>query len=380
MAVEFGPRGINVNAINGGLIDTESCAYFYENVPGMAPIESVLSKIPKATHGHAARGRRRVAFLLAPESEYITGPDDLRRRRFERHRAAVLRRHHAAALTVTPMCSNAHCAPGASARCVLPIASSWARCTWGSRPTARALAAFYAQRARGGAGLIVTGGSCVNRAGAGGRNYSFINEDSSNAPLRAAVERVHAAGGRIALQLFHAGPYASTRRSVCTPVAPSADCVALFAGSAARAGGRGDRATIARFRAAVRCGARARIRRGRGDGVGGISAQPVSLAADKPARRRVGRRLRTPHAHAARGAARDSRACGRRVSRDLSHLRCRPDARSRRHTRRDARIRARRSPPTASTRSTSASAGTNRRFPPCSRSCRTACGFPSPRR
>ncbi len=39
-----------------------------------------------------------------------------------------------------------------------------------------ALAAFYAQRARGGAGLIVTGGSCVNHEGAGGRNYSFINE------------------------------------------------------------------------------------------------------------------------------------------------------------------------------------------------------------
>ncbi|MFZ0363974.1 MAG: hypothetical protein WAL67_07190, partial [Candidatus Cybelea sp.] len=35
-----------------------------------------------------------------------------------------------------------------------------------------ALAAFYAERARGGAGLIVTGGSCVNREGAGGRNYS----------------------------------------------------------------------------------------------------------------------------------------------------------------------------------------------------------------
>ncbi|MGA8385027.1 MAG: FAD-dependent oxidoreductase [Candidatus Cybelea sp.] len=85
-----------------------------------------------------------------------------------------------------------------------------------------ALAAFYAQRARGGAGLIVTGGSCVNRAGAGGRNYSFINEPESGAPLHAAVEAVHAAGGRIALQLFHAGRYAYLASFGIQPVAPSA--------------------------------------------------------------------------------------------------------------------------------------------------------------
>jgi 2,4-dienoyl-CoA reductase (NADPH2) len=85
-----------------------------------------------------------------------------------------------------------------------------------------ALAAFYAQRARGGAGLIVAGGSCVNRAGAGGRNYSFINEPESSAPLRVAVEAVHAAGGRIALQLFHAGRYAYFASFGIQPVAPSA--------------------------------------------------------------------------------------------------------------------------------------------------------------
>lgn len=85
-----------------------------------------------------------------------------------------------------------------------------------------ALAAFYAERARGGAGLIVTGGSCVNRAGAGGRNYSFINEPSSKAPLERAVRAVHAAGGRIALQLFHAGRYAYLSSFGIQPVAPSA--------------------------------------------------------------------------------------------------------------------------------------------------------------
>jgi NAD(P)-dependent dehydrogenase (short-subunit alcohol dehydrogenase family) len=73
MAVEFAPYGINVNAINGGLIDTESCAYFYENVAGMAPIESVLAKLPKGRMGTVQEVADTIAFLLAPESEYITG-------------------------------------------------------------------------------------------------------------------------------------------------------------------------------------------------------------------------------------------------------------------------------------------------------------------
>jgi len=73
MAVEFAPLGINVNAINGGLIDTESCAYFYQRVAGMAPIESVLAKIPKGRMGSVQEVADTIAFLLAPESEYITG-------------------------------------------------------------------------------------------------------------------------------------------------------------------------------------------------------------------------------------------------------------------------------------------------------------------
>jgi 2,4-dienoyl-CoA reductase (NADPH2) len=85
-----------------------------------------------------------------------------------------------------------------------------------------ALAAFYAERARGGAGLIVTGGSCVNREGAGGRNYSFVNEPAGAPPLRQAAAAVHAADGRIALQLFHAGRYAYESSFGLQPVAPSA--------------------------------------------------------------------------------------------------------------------------------------------------------------
>jgi 2,4-dienoyl-CoA reductase (NADPH2) len=85
-----------------------------------------------------------------------------------------------------------------------------------------ALAAFYAERARGGAGLIVTGGSSVSRVGAGGKNYSFINDPSEASPLRTAAAAVHEAGGRIALQLFHAGRYALYSSFGLQPVAPSA--------------------------------------------------------------------------------------------------------------------------------------------------------------
>jgi 2,4-dienoyl-CoA reductase (NADPH2) len=89
-------------------------------------------------------------------------------------------------------------------------------------PDGSMLAAFYAERAAGGAGLIVTGGSAVSRVGAGGVSYSFINEDAEAAKLAAIPVAVHAAGGRVLLQLFHAGRYAFEKSFGLQPVAPSA--------------------------------------------------------------------------------------------------------------------------------------------------------------
>ena len=85
-----------------------------------------------------------------------------------------------------------------------------------------ALAAFYRERALGGAGLIVTGGSAVSRVGAGGRNYSFVNEDSDASKLARVADAVHGDGGFVLLQLFHAGRYAYEASFGLTPVAPSA--------------------------------------------------------------------------------------------------------------------------------------------------------------
>ena len=92
----------------------------------------------------------------------------------------------------------------------------------GDRPGRSALAAFYRARAAGGAALIVTGGSAVSRVGAGGRNYSFIGEDADAPKLERVASAVHDAGGRVLLQLFHAGRYAFERSFGLTPVAPSA--------------------------------------------------------------------------------------------------------------------------------------------------------------
>ncbi len=72
MAVELAPRGINVNAVNGGIIESDSSAYFYAT-GRVAPLETVLSKIPKRRMGTVQEVANCVLFLLAPESEYVTG-------------------------------------------------------------------------------------------------------------------------------------------------------------------------------------------------------------------------------------------------------------------------------------------------------------------
>jgi enoyl-[acyl-carrier protein] reductase III len=73
MAIEFAPLGINVNAVNGGIIESDSSAYFY-GVEGMPDLETqVLPKIPKRRQGTVKEVADTVEFLLEPRSEYITG-------------------------------------------------------------------------------------------------------------------------------------------------------------------------------------------------------------------------------------------------------------------------------------------------------------------
>ncbi|WP_412677736.1 FAD-dependent oxidoreductase [Brevibacillus agri] len=83
------------------------------------------------------------------------------------------------------------------------------------------LAEFYAERARGGAGLIVTGGAAVLPEGGMGEVYCNVYLDEHIEQLRVIKEKVHQANGKIALQLFHAGRYAYKEATGLDPVAPS---------------------------------------------------------------------------------------------------------------------------------------------------------------
>lgn len=92
------------------------------------------------------------------------------------------------------------------------------------------VAEFYAERARGGVALMVTGGMAPNREGGVFPGAAGLFDAQDMAHHRLVTERVHAAGGRIAMQILHAGRYAygpdcvsaSALKSPISPFAPRA--------------------------------------------------------------------------------------------------------------------------------------------------------------
>ena len=65
---------------------------------------------------------------------------------------------------------------------------------------------FYAERAKGGAGLMVIGACTVN-ATAGAPFFLRLQGEDDVAHLRRLAEAIHQAGGRAGLQLYHGGAY-----------------------------------------------------------------------------------------------------------------------------------------------------------------------------
>jgi len=90
------------------------------------------------------------------------------------------------------------------------------------------MAAFYAERARGGAGLIVTGGIAPNPEGRIAPQAAMLNEEAQLTGHRRVTAAVHEAGGRICMQILHGGRYAlheaavapSALRAPISPVTP----------------------------------------------------------------------------------------------------------------------------------------------------------------
>ena len=90
------------------------------------------------------------------------------------------------------------------------------------------LAAYFAERARGGVGLMVTGGFAPNIEGWLSPFGSRLASSSSARKHRLITDGVHADGGKIALQILHAGRYGyspfsvapSKIRSPITPFTP----------------------------------------------------------------------------------------------------------------------------------------------------------------
>jgi 2,4-dienoyl-CoA reductase (NADPH2) len=69
------------------------------------------------------------------------------------------------------------------------------------------MAAFYGERAAGGAGLIVTGGFAPNEAARGAPWMQTFSSPNHVAPHRLITDAVHTHGGHIALQILHTGRY-----------------------------------------------------------------------------------------------------------------------------------------------------------------------------
>ena len=87
------------------------------------------------------------------------------------------------------------------------------------------LAEFYAARARGGVGLIVTGGISPNFRGRLAPFASQLSNGWQVSKHKQVTDAVHAAGGKIAMQILHAGrysyhPFSAAPSAIKAPITP----------------------------------------------------------------------------------------------------------------------------------------------------------------
>ncbi len=87
------------------------------------------------------------------------------------------------------------------------------------------LAQFYRERALGGVGLIVTGGFAPNRSGRLAPFAAKLTNAKEQHKHEMVTQAVHDSGGKIALQILHAGrygyhPFITAPSGIKSPISP----------------------------------------------------------------------------------------------------------------------------------------------------------------
>lgn len=100
-------------------------------------------------------------------------------------------------------------------------------CDKDGRPTTK-LASFYRDLAAGGVGLIITGYAFVRPDGKQLPGKMGIHTDDFAAEMQALTKAVHNEGGKICIQLVHAGGQTTAKTAGRRPLAPSAVKVEQF--------------------------------------------------------------------------------------------------------------------------------------------------------
>jgi 2,4-dienoyl-CoA reductase-like NADH-dependent reductase (Old Yellow Enzyme family) len=84
------------------------------------------------------------------------------------------------------------------------------------------LAAYYANLAKGGVGLIISGYAFIRPDGRQLVGQLGSHSDDLSGRMQALTHAVHAEGGKVCLQLVHCGGQSPSRAIGCRPLAPSA--------------------------------------------------------------------------------------------------------------------------------------------------------------
>ncbi|MCL4120208.1 UNVERIFIED_CONTAM: hypothetical protein GTU68_036249 [Idotea baltica] len=83
------------------------------------------------------------------------------------------------------------------------------------------MAAYYAERAKGGVSLIITGGIAPNESGKIYPRSAVLNNTKNIGQHQIVTNAVHAADAKICLQILHAGRYSFTKQSVAPSAIPA---------------------------------------------------------------------------------------------------------------------------------------------------------------